>query len=149
MIRIDVDDRRVVEALNELIQRGHNPRPALQEIGEYLITSTKQRFRDRKAPDGTPWAPNAPLTIARKGNRDEPLIGETGRLRNEIRYRVSGSGIEWGSNLAYAAMQQFGGQKENYPHLRGDIPARPFLGLSEEDETTALEIVNDWLAEAL
>ncbi|WP_248594777.1 hypothetical protein [Candidatus Accumulibacter contiguus] len=29
--------------------------------------------------------------------------------------------------MNYAAMQQFGGTKARFPHLWGDIPARPFF----------------------
>jgi len=42
--------------------------------------------------------------------------------------------VEIGTNLPYGAMQQFGGTKAEFPHLWGDIPERPFLGLSKDDE---------------
>ena len=48
--------------------------------------------------------------------------------------------------MEYAAMQQFGGIKSEFPHLWGDIPARPFLGVSESDAEEILAIVHDYLA---
>ena len=42
-------------------------------------------------------------------------------------------------------MQQFGGTRSRFGHLWGDIPARPFLGLSTADEQALLEIAEDYL----
>jgi phage gpG-like protein len=40
-------------------------------------------------------------------------------------------------------MQQFGGTKNEFPFLWGDIPARPFLGISNDDEKAILSIIED------
>ncbi|WP_312929111.1 phage virion morphogenesis protein [Stutzerimonas nitrititolerans] len=148
MIQDRVDNRRVLDALNGLAKRSQDMRPAFQDLGEYFIESTKRRFASKTAPDGSRWADNSDETISRKG-RDDPLIGESRRLSNEIHYRPTGTSLEWGSSLDYAGMQQNGGLKAAYPHLWGDIPARPFLGLSNEDEAMALEILQEHLAEPL
>ncbi|WP_432724193.1 phage virion morphogenesis protein [Jeongeupia wiesaeckerbachi] len=37
-----------------------------------------------------------------------------------------------GSNKVYAAMQQFGGDKADFPNLWGDVPARPFLPIDAD-----------------
>ena len=37
-----------------------------------------------------------------------------------------------GSNKPYAAMMHFGGTKAEFPHLWGDIPARPYLPMDAE-----------------
>ncbi|HWO99899.1 MAG TPA: phage virion morphogenesis protein [Methylococcus sp.] len=50
-------------ALNDLAERVKNIHPVLADIGEYLVESTKRRFASGTAPDGTPWAPNRPVTI--------------------------------------------------------------------------------------
>ncbi len=44
-----------------------------------------------------------------------------------------------GTDAKYGAVQQLGAKRSDYPHLWGDIPARPYLGLSEEDREEALE----------
>ncbi len=51
-----------------------------------------------------------------------------------------------GSPMEYAAMQQFSGKKSEFPHLWGDIPARPFLGISKEDRQAILDIVEAYLS---
>lgn len=76
----------------------------------------------------------------------KPLTGETKALQRGINYQVNGtSSVSIGSPMVYAAMQQFGGTKAQFPHLWGDIPARPFLGLSDPDKTNILEIVGSYL----
>jgi len=54
-----------------------------------------------------------------------------------------------GSPMEYAAMQQFGGTKAEFPNLWGDIPARPFLGISSQDENEILTILRNYLESAV
>nr|WP_252973462.1 phage virion morphogenesis protein [Vibrio navarrensis] len=54
---VRVNDAEVQEALNQLIKRGADLTPAMANIGEELLISHDQRFRDQKSPDGVPWAP--------------------------------------------------------------------------------------------
>lgn len=148
MIELKADNKRLLDALNGLLKRGQDPKPALQDMGEYLVETTKRRFATKTGPDGIKWKDNADQTVARKGSND-PLIGESRRLANEIHYRADSNSITWGSSLAYAAMQQLGGLKEAYPHLWGDIPARRFLGISDEDEKQLPEILQEYLTAPL
>lgn len=147
MIDVRIDDRRVSQALAELVRRSQNLRPVQDDLGEYFIASTKRRFASKTGPDGAAWADNAQTTIDGKGSND-PLIGESRRLSNEIHARIEGTKVSWGSSLVYAGMQQFGGLKSVYPHLWGDVEARPFLGISTEDEQAVLEILQEHLSGA-
>lgn len=116
--------------------------PAMREIGEAMVLSTKRRFNIEMSPSDGRWARNSPVTIEQKGH-SKPLKGKTDALRQSIRYTLLGSGkaVTVGSDLPYAAMQQFGGTKERFPHLWGDIPARPFLGRSDADQRTIRKIM--------
>ncbi len=144
MIEIKVDNKTVNDTLERLASASANPRPALLAIGESLVLSTKKRFETSTAPDGTHWTPNSPSTLIRKkGNK--PLVGKTGNLAQQISYAIDGNGLRIGSPMEYAAMQQFGGQKSKFPHLWGDIPARPFLGISDADEQMIVSTVTDYL----
>lgn len=150
MIDIKVDNRAVNQALQDLALGAENPRPALLAIGEDLVKSTKQRFADSIAPDGTPWKENSPTTLKRKrGNK--PLIGE-GTLRDQISYAADAHGVAIFSSMIYAGTQQFGAQrgqygrnKRNAPIPWGDIPARPFLGISPADEKTITHTISEYL----
>lgn len=83
------------------------------------------------------------------GAAKKPLTGKTGTLGHTINFQLDGnSGVRIGSPLPYAAMQQFGGTKAQWPHLWGDIPARPFLGVSAADKTNILDIIGSYLVKA-
>ena len=137
------------------------PDDMLAEVGEVLVSSTKQRFGTQTGPDGKRWAPNRPATIAsylrRRGGTSKKILTDSGILGDSIRYKLTGGftlgllrlgggrGVSVGTNLVYGAMQQFGGTKARYPHLWGDIPARPFLGRSAQDEARIRAITIDYL----
>ncbi len=170
MIEVKVDNAEVLAALERLSKAAANPRPVLVTIAERLVESTKSRFESSTAPDGSRWAANSQATylaylgsaksLHRKDGRvnakgsakvigKKPLIGESGNLSKLIHSRVTNSGLAVGSTMEYAAMQQFGGRKKQFPNLWGDIPARPFLGVSDEDASEILSVVNDYLRRAV
>ncbi|MEW6427320.1 MAG: phage virion morphogenesis protein [Thermodesulfobacteriota bacterium] len=83
------------------------------------------------------------------------LVGESKRLGNEIHYRADGRSIVVGSSLIYSATQQFGARrgafgrtKRGAPIPWGDIPARPFLGVSDDDRRNILDIIEEHLEAA-
>lgn len=171
--RIDITDQGVQKALDQAMKAGTEPKPMLEDIGELLVQSTKRRFSDSMAPDGSKWAPNSQVTIlqylgrysgsyAKKGGRltstgagrvmgKKPLIGETGSLSSLISWQISGDGaLEVGSPMEYAAAQHFGmpagyagTDKHGRPIPWGDIPARPFLGISDVDARSILDIIEE------
>jgi phage gpG-like protein len=62
-----------------------------------------------------------------------PLQGESGDLERQFSTLVvGGTTLLLGSSMIYAAMQQFGGSKAQFPNLWGDIPARPFLPITSD-----------------
>jgi phage virion morphogenesis protein len=145
---IEVDDDDIRGALQRLLSATGDVSPALTSIGEILVPSTRRRFSSKTGPDGEAWERNSPVTIERKG-RDNPLV-EHGDLRWQIAYQLAGSDtLEVFSNLPYAAMQQFGGTKAEFPWLWGDIPERPFLGVSEDDKDAILDEIQAHIEAAL
>lgn len=74
-----------------------------------------------------------------------PLIGETRLLSHIIGYKVAGHSVQVGTPFLYGAMLQFGGKKSQFPNLWGDIPARPFLGISAYDRDSILEQVRQFV----
>lgn len=144
---IEFDDREVLDGLARVLERTGNLRPLLTGIGELMMLSTKQRFVSTTAPDGSPWLLNSVLSTLLYKEGDRPLTGETGLLHSTIDYDVvSATAVEIGSPMQdYAAMQQFGGTRAEFPNLWGDIPARPFLGMSEADKAEILRLVDNYL----
>ncbi|MDO0944649.1 phage virion morphogenesis protein [Chromohalobacter israelensis] len=141
---ITIDDDQVLQALNRLQQRTTRLRPAFKAIGEAMVASTHDRFQDKEAPDGTPWAPLSEATAARKGH-DRILEGESGQLARQISYEATDDALEWGSPMVYATMMHFGGDQADFPHLWGDIPGRPFLGVSQDDQEEILDVLSGYL----
>ena len=137
---IQIDDRQAVRALAELRRRGGSLEPALRSIGELLLNSTRARFDSQTSPDGAPWAPLKPRTLARKKRNRDKILTEEGRLRGTLAYRVGDGWVEVGSPLIYGATHQ---------HGRGPIPARPYLGLSPEDAADVREEILDFVRGAL
>lgn len=154
MIEVQVNDGQFKAALQHLLNQAGTLKPALSQIGEQLTESTRQRFATKTAPDGTHWADNSPLTQQRKG-RNDPLIGESGArggLLGSFSYNASTNTLVFGNSLEYAAVQhfgarqgQFGTSKRNGPLPWGNIPARPFLGISNKDEADIFDIIKEHL----
>lgn len=142
---INVSSEAVERAITELLQKGEDLTAPMKGIGEEMINRTQQRFRDKEAPDGTPWADNSPVTEARKGH-GRVLEGESNELAKQFSYSANSDSVEWGSLMVYAAMQNYGGTKAELPHLWGDIPGREFIGLSDDDEDEVLAILADHLS---
>ncbi len=140
-ITIDIDDREVLAVLDQLLARLDDPTPALRDIGEALLNSHHRRFEEQVAPDGTPWAPLSPAYQAKKKKNKDKILVLDGYLSGLLTYQVSSDGLELGTNRIYGATHQFGAPQRN-------IPARPFLGLSEDDRTEVLEILSDHLTRA-
>lgn len=162
---ITIDASAAVAGLSDLVNRLIDPAPLMREIGEVVWASTKQRFVTQTAPDGKRWAPNTALTLARylggrsgtarkdgtgltkKGAKlsgNKKVLTDRGHLNDTLAYQVGADGrsVVIGSNRVYAAAQQFGmvkgyagRTKRGAPIPWGDIPARPFLGLSTDDES--------------
>ena len=165
-IRITVDDKAVQAALQQLLARTSDLTRPMHDIGEHLAETTKRRFATSTGPAGEPWAPNTEVTILRylgafrssftksgaqskkgaaRAGAKKPLIGESRSLSTTIFYTATRNSVEIGSPEEYAAMQQLGGAKARYPHLWGDIPPRPFLGVSPDDARSILDIVAGYL----
>lgn len=148
MITIDINTGPVSEAMSRLQAQLEDMSVFMSDVAEMLVVSTKARFATGAAPDGTTWAANSAATLARKSD-PRPLFGSSGMLNSQI-FPNSGSDFTGvASNRVYAAMMQFGGTKERFPHLWGNIPARPFLGLSAEDEANILAEITDCLSGAI
>lgn len=160
-VRLEIENDQITPALAGVAEALGDPLPLFQDFGEYLVKSTTDRFPTGRAPDGSVWAQKSPVTLAaygaRKTNRMDtrPLFGPSGALSSSINYEAFGDRVEWGSPMIYAAVQQFGAAKgafgrtsRNGPIPWGNIPARPFLGISAEDEEQLLDIVSEWLESA-
>ncbi len=178
MTSIRIDDAELSRGLAELQTRLVRLRPVLNDIGEQLLNSTRERFRSESAPDGSKWTPLSRRYAARKARkgRSKTLLQLNGYLFGSLTYQASDTEVRVGTNRPYARVHQFGGAIAVSPRsgslkLRTDargnllkrgnlavianrrnkrftvrdyvrsgfvvnIPARPFLGISQDDRVS-------------
>lgn len=150
MSTIEVTDNGVQAVLDRLVSGISNTEPAMRTIGEYIIELSKASFAKSASPDGAPWARNRESTIlhyldqtggnytrqgklSQKGSQrvmgKKPLIGPSRDLSRQFSYVADRNSVTISNTMAYAAMQQFGGRKADFPNLWGDILARPYMPL--------------------
>ncbi|GAP66273.1 hypothetical protein MBSD_n1577 [Mizugakiibacter sediminis] len=160
MIEVRVDGRAGAE-LARIADRAGDLADALREFGEYLLESHDRRFAQGVAPNGAPWAPLAASTLARK--RGPGILRESQRLRQSLRYQLAGDTLQFGTDVVYAAAQQFGlpartlrpkhGKALWWPGLphpvaavhHPGLPPRPFIGVSDDDLAELGRIVAGYL----
>ena len=176
---IELTNRSGLDYLQGMLKRAGNMRPVLMEIGEDMAESTKLRFATANSPDGTAWAPNSALTLARYSSlfarkKDgeftkasaaklagkKPGTGETRMLATTINYQVQdANSVGIGSPMVYAGTFNYGAKSGefgfgiyatrngSFPIPWGDIPARPFLGASADDQANIVRLVRSYLLE--
>lgn len=132
---------RSVDSLQKALEALGRLGPALDAVGKNQQANVTARILFTKmAPDGKPWAPWARSTAKarmKKGNAGQGLLNDSGELSRSIRYQVSGKQVIVGSIAGpYAEFLQFGTNK---------MPARPFIGWSEQDKKEAKQIMMDHL----
>ena len=164
MITVEIKDAGASEALARLQVHLSDLSPVMNEIGMFLVASTKQRFAETVDPTGGKWAALSPVTLRhyeRTKQKFGPVLHKTGDLRESIFHAYDASSVSVGTNLIYAAVQQFGAAqgafgaaigkdkkgRDHFHHIPwGNIPARPFIGLSDSDRTNIQDTVTEWLA---
>jgi phage gpG-like protein len=174
LMQVELQDQELALAqLGDLIARTANPTSLFENIGLSLVTSTQHRFDTSTAVDGSPWPPS--LRVIAHGGKTLIL---SGRLYRSITFLASASGVEIGTNVIYAAIQQLGGLisraartatlhfktlasgQQRFSKKKGSthssevsigaftyqMPARPFIGLDDDDDAAILRISESWLA---
>jgi phage virion morphogenesis protein len=139
MVRMDltVDEVPLAayqRALAEAAARGEDMTDLMEDIGDGFVNSIRARFAETStAPDGTPWRP-------RKNDRDpgRRLLVKDGRLGKLFSVEASSHQVSVGTNVEYAGVHQFGASiarvSKKGKAYTIEIPARPFVGVSAEDE---------------
>lgn len=147
------------KALGNAAKHLANTRALMESIGDALVTGVKTRLLNEVNPKGEKWEPSA-----RALSQGGKTLTDTARLRDSIDYAATPTKVMVGSNLRYARIHQFGGivkpRKGKFLKFRGrdgkdvfarqvKIPARPYLGVSEEDKKEVQATIQDFLAGAL
>jgi len=158
-----LNDKKVKQMARDLSARleGADTKQLMRAIGAHGVFATQRRFERGEGPGGIEW----PISLRALMKGEQTLI-KSGRLRDSIAARSDATRAEWGTNVEYAGIHQFGGttrphvivakrakalnipgigprKKVNHPGSK--IPARPYLGLDAADEAAIMDIVENWL----
>lgn len=155
-IHIRLIDDHARSSLERLSAALGNLTPLMSEIGEDLLISTRQRFVDEEAPSGANWAPLSQTTKKHKKRNADKILTQDGYLSGSLVTQPGVDYVDVGSPMIYASTHQYGAEKGEFgetsngrPIPFGDIPARPYLGLSDDDEATIRATLNAWLRRLL
>ncbi|MDR0809538.1 MAG: phage virion morphogenesis protein [Gemmobacter sp.] len=163
MITIEVRDAEVEQALSRLQSFMADLSEVMGKIGDHLVYSTQERMKAGQSPDGTPFAPRKASTLNAYKKREQKFgphpLWLTGTMRENIHFQSGSDFVRVGSSAIQAAVMQFGAaqgefgarigragkpgrRRDHFHHIPwGDIPARPFLGVSGQDRADILAII--------
>lgn len=130
------------EGLRALAGRAAALHDAFDEIGGAVVASTQQRFLDEEAPDGSSWPGHSEATIAMRGDGAE-VLRDRGDLFDSLSHQPEDDRVLVGPNRVYARIHQEGGMAGRGRKVR--IPARAYLGLSDQDVGEVRTIVTTHL----
>ena len=158
-IRIEGDTRamlRKIRSFSEIDKKSINA-----ALAEGVRESTLERFKQSKDPSGKKWK-----TSIRASSENGKTLIQSSQLRNSINSVSDATGFAVGTNAKHAATHQFGepgrsirarkkkalrfmvdGKWVSKKQVRIRIPARPFLGLSDEDMREIKATVEDFIAQ--
>ena len=128
-IEIEFDNKDVHEKLLNLAKRTENLRPLMKNIAGIFAYSTEENFKEEGRPDK--WVDLAESTVE-------------GKLAASINTYYDNDSAVIGSNLEYAAIHQLGGQAGKNKSV--EIPARPYLFLTNDDYDEILHEINKHLS---
>ncbi|WP_330925291.1 phage virion morphogenesis protein [Candidatus Sororendozoicomonas aggregata] len=148
-IELRLNANETLHALNDLVAAGADLSPVMRQVAGILADAAEQAFASEADPTtGQSWQP---LTEAHQAKREEkgytgPTLQMTGQLAASIQSDYGRDYAQVGSNLVYGAIHQHGGTADMRP-ANAAIPARPFLGASDEDRDEILDILQRHLAD--
>ena len=170
---VELKDQAVMRLLEKVRNRLGHMLPAMKIIGEIVRTSVVRNFEVGGRP--IRWAPLSKTTLdRRKGTRIFRRQGFAGGLLGSVYARAENDEVRIGTNKPYGVVQQLGAKKGSFgtftvnvkEHMRqlktgkqyqvkahtrrvklpwGDIPARPFLMVQEQDWGEIREELTEYL----
>ena len=143
-IEIKIDNKDVERKLLELAQKGENLRPLMKNIAGIFASATEENFKNEGRPDK--WTELSEATKTQRTKQKKwpgQILQVSGQLASSISTQYDDESAIIGSNLYYAAIHQLGGQAGK--NKKVEIPARPYLMLTNDDYAEILEEINKHL----
>src|SRR5574344_2126579 len=143
-IEVKLDNKEVQDALIKVAQKCENLKPLMKNIAGIMADSTEENFAQEGRPDK--WQELAESTIKKRtktGHYPGKILQVEGQLATSITTYYDKESAIIGSNLAYAAIHQLGGQAGK--GKKTTIPARPYLVLTNGDLSEILLLLFKYL----
>ena len=143
-IEIKIDNKEVLTRLQELASRGENLHPLMKNIAGIMATATENNFKDEGRPDK--WVDLSETTKKQRqkiGKYPGQILQVSGQLASSVSTAYDDNSAVIGSNLAYAAIHQLGGQAGK--NKKTTIPARPYLKLTDDNFEEIFDEINKFL----
>lgn len=149
-LTVNVDDLKLDKGLRAMLRASRNLAPAMDEIGEMLVSSVIERFEREEDPDGNPWE-----VSARAQAEGGQTLTDNAILKGSITHEAHSRHVDVGTPEIYGAIHQFGGTikptnaKWLLFQVQGkwcmvrevEMPQRAFLGFNAPDNARALAIL--------
>lgn len=147
-IKVELDAVQADAMLRRVEAGAQNALPLFTEIGTALEASTRERIGTTKtAPDGTPWLELTPSWVERKQKRGHSagILTMRGDLLNSVAFEADPGFVDIiAGPTEYAAIHQDGGTSD-MPAGPAAVPARPYMGLSADDQIEIDDATAHWL----
>ena len=130
--------------MQELANRGENLRPLMKNIAGIMATATEDNFKDEGRPDK--WVDLSETTKKQRqkiGKYPGQILQVSGQLASSVSTAYDDNSAVIGSNLAYAAIHQLGGQAGK--NKKSTIPARAYLKLTDDNFEEIFDEINKFL----
>ncbi|MDX8354345.1 phage virion morphogenesis protein [Cognatiyoonia sp. IB215182] len=150
MITVELDAAELDRVLRQLAVGLSDMSDLMNDLGNYMLVAHQDRVQRGEQPDGQPFALRSETTIDRYIADDLPFgqpLNQSGTMRQQMAYNYGSDYVAMGSNAIQAAVMHFGAEKGSLGSGApwGDIPARPFIGLSDQDESEMMGVSIEWL----
>ena len=143
-IEIKIDSKEVEHKLQELAKKTSDLKPLMKNIAGIFASAAEDNFAEEGRPDK--WVDLSEVT---KNLRKEinkypgPILQVTGQLATSVNTYYDNDSAVIGSNLAYAAIHQLGGQAGR--NKKVTIPARPYINLVDDDYDEIMHEIEEHL----
>lgn len=143
-IEIKIDNKEVEQKLQELAKKSSNLKPLMKNIAGIFASATEDNFAEEGRPDK--WIDLSEVTKKQRkkiGKYPGQILQVTGQLASSVNTYYDNDSAVIGSNLAYAAIHQLGGQAGK--NKKVTIPARPYLKLTSDDEEEIFKLLFEYI----
>lgn len=142
-IEIKIDNKKVEKALLEIAQKTSNLRPLMKNIAGIMADSTEENFKVEGQPKWKDLSEKTKTARKKSGHYPGQILQVSGQLALSVTTQYDDTSAIIGSNKAYAAIHQLGGQAGK--NKKTTIPARPYLKLTDDDFDEIISIVEKYL----